>query len=299
MHMKSDTIHNLIKLLSFLSLLLYVHAETLAQNSGFGIEPTRVVINANEKSSSIKLNNTSDKTVAYRMSLVEMGLDDSGAFRRLLDSELPVGHKSAKPVIRFSPRQVRLKPGEKQVVRVIARRKPGLAEGEYRSHLMIQALPILSEDTLAQLGRSGEDAALVSASAGTSVGFTIPVIVRHGKTAASVDLRDFQILARPDNSLVATRLTLGLNGNRSALGPISLSVAKGNQWQEIGLIKGYALFSPYPQESLHIRLHDDVTASDVVGKKVRIMFNNSEDSNGEPDTWLDTTAVPDIVRIER
>ena len=299
MHMKVATTPNLIKLLLFLSLVLYLQAQAHARDSGFGIEPTRVVINAHEKSGSITLNNTSDKTVAYRMNLVEMGLDDNEAFRRLLDSELPIGHKSAKPVIRFSPRQVRLKPGEKQIVRVIARRRPGLAEGEYRSHLMIQALPILSENTLAQLGQSDGEAALVSASAGTSVGFTIPVIVRHGNTAASVVLKDFQVMARPDNSLVAARLTLGLDGNRSALGPISLSVADGDKWREIGLIKGYALFSPYPQESLHIRLHDEVTASDVDGKKVRIVFSNSEDGNGEPAYWLDTTAVPAIVRLTR
>jgi hypothetical protein len=299
MSSNSTTTISLLKVLTTLLLGVLIQTQSLAGNSGFGIEPTRVVISANEKSGSINLNNTSNQPVAYRMTLVEMGLDDSGAFRRLLDSELPAGHRSAKPVIRFSPRQVRLKPGEKQVVRVIARRKPGMAEGEYRSHLMIQALPILSENMLEQMGESNEDIALVSASAGTSVGFTIPVIVRHGKTEASVELKDFQVLARPDNSLAAAQITLGLNGNRSALGPISLSIPNGNKWREIGSIKGYALFSPYPQESLQIRLHNDISTADVIGKQVRIVFNNSENSAGEPATWLDTTAIPTVVQMTR
>lgn len=299
--MSSHSITNflLLKVLSTLLIGVLLQTQALARNSGFGIEPTRVVISANEKSGSIKLNNTSNKPVAYRMNLVEMGLDDKGAFRRLLDSELPAGHRSAKPVIRFSPRQVRLNPGEKQVVRVIVRRKPGMEEGEYRSHLMIQALPILSEKTLEQMGKSEEDIALVSASAGTSVGFTIPVIVRHGKTDASVELKDFQVLARPDNSLAAAQITLGLKGNRSALGPIALSIPNGNKWREIGSIKGYALFSPYPQESLQIRLHNDISASDVTGKQVRIVFSNSENSAGEPATWLDTSASPTVVQMTR
>lgn len=44
-------------------------------------------------------------------------------------------------MVRYSPRQATLAPGERQVVRFQARRPPELPEGEYRARVAIQTLP--------------------------------------------------------------------------------------------------------------------------------------------------------------
>ncbi|MEI8618096.1 fimbria/pilus periplasmic chaperone [Pseudoalteromonas sp. B193] len=49
--------------------------------------------------------------------------------------------ESLSSMARLSPKQMRLAPGEKQTVKIAIRKPKGLASGEYRSHLLFQALP--------------------------------------------------------------------------------------------------------------------------------------------------------------
>ena len=45
---------------------------------------------------------------------------------------------SAADLVRYSPRQVELAPGEVQTVRIQIRKPEGLKDGEYHSHLVFQ-----------------------------------------------------------------------------------------------------------------------------------------------------------------
>src|SRR6476659_72734 len=89
-------------------------------------------------------------------------------------------------MLRFSPRQVTLEPGTAQTVRVMLRKPAELAEGEYRSHLQFEKLP--DAEGSASIEDQGKAADGIGVVLTTLVGASVPVIVRHGTTSATVRL---------------------------------------------------------------------------------------------------------------
>lgn len=264
-----------------------------ANTPGSSLTPTRVVIPAKQKSASVTITNTSDTELAYRMSLIEMGLDKDGVFRILHDKELHPEQRSAKPIIRFSPRQVRLKPGASQVVRVIVRRG-GLSAGEYRSHLRLVTLPVLSGDDVGV--DTKDDPVLIQSSSSNMVGMTIPVIVRHGQTDAAVTLEQSEVVFSRTGSGGRIYLDLGLTGNRSAYGDFTVSVVTGKKEKIIGQLRSFALFYPYPKERVAVSLSPSITRDDFPGgSKIRVRFKNNSIDSGIR-YWLDGSVDPIIRR---
>lgn len=146
--------------------------------------PTRLVFEKNQRAAQIELINNGAEPATYRLSLVNRRMGESGEF-------LPVavaapGELFAEPLLRFSPRQVTLQPGTSQTVRVMLRKPAELADGEYRSHLQFDKLAdtqgSTSVESQADAGR-GIGVVLTAL-----VGASVPVIVRHGATSASVAL---------------------------------------------------------------------------------------------------------------
>lgn len=257
--------------------------------SGAGINPTRIVVTDGARSGSITLTNTSNSELSYRMSLVEMGLDAEGVFRKLSKEELPTYNNSAKELIRFSPRQVRLKPGQSQVVRAIVRRGKIKRAGEYRSHLRLQALPILTqslEDTL------NGSTVLVQASTGINVGVTIPVIIRHGSTDAQVTVKEATLSENTTGAITSASLLMGLSGNRSSYGDFSLYLVNNNREKLVGRMKGFALYHPYPEETIRIPFYSGLKRSDFTdGSRLRVVFENKA-IDSDKSTWTDQIVTP-------
>lgn len=271
---------------------VYANASNEAGLAAAGISPTRIVVPSNQKSASITLTNTSSIEIAYRMTLVEMGLDAAGNFGVLEENQIPDAQRSAKSVIRFSPRQVRLKPGASQVVRAIVRRSAIRTPGEYRSHLRLQALPVLSDGIL-QDSAAG-DPVLVQSSAKIEVGVTIPVIVRQGPSAAEVKLEEVKLDFDKSGNASAANLLLGLKGNRSAYGDISVSLVNNGSEKHLGRLRAFALYYPYPQEWVNVELLNPVTRAEVgPNSRIRVRFENrSVDSTQQ--NWLDDSVRPSL-----
>ena len=272
-------------------LALSFSAVNASQFSALGVSPTRIVIDAHQKNGSITITNNSKTDVTYRMKLLEMGRDSKGIFRRMSSEELPVNHQSAAKLIRFSPRQVQLKPGQSQVIRVIARRPRNLAAGEYRSHLQIAALPVISDQNLADLVDG--QTVLVQAKSGTNVGISMPVILRHGQTKANVRLKSVQLHADKKDKIVSATVDLGLEGNQSTYGHIKLQLASRGKWQDIGLIRGFALYPPYSGDQVRVPVNSGTLASQITANsKVRVIFENPAASLDKDSYWLDGVVVP-------
>lgn len=265
--------------------------DAYADSSAASLSPTRIAIAANERSASVTLRNTSKTEVAYRMDLIEMGLNANGLFGALKDDELHPEQRSAKKIVRFSPRQVRLKPGASQVVRVIVRRG-GLAAGEYRSHMRLEALPVLSGSDL--LDSEGNNPVLVNSSSSANVGVTIPVIVRHSDTDATVTLEKSTVVLNRSGSGGRVNLQLALSGNRSAFGDFSVSLINGRKEETIAELKGFALYYPYPRENVFINIKRGISQSRFnSNSRIRVKFKNkAADSNKV--YWMDEVSVPVI-----
>ena len=196
------------------------------------LNPTRVVIAKNQRAAQVELINDSRETASYRISIVNRRMSETGEFVTI-DAPGP-GEQFAGPMLAYSPRQVTLAPGTAQVVRLMVRKPEGLAEGEYRSHLHFEKLP----DARAPEGaaRPGEQIGIVLK---TLIGASIPVIVRHGATSATVTLTELELHGQQ----LAFRIERA--GNSSVYGDLAASFTpQGGAEQQLANASGVAVYTP-------------------------------------------------------
>ncbi|MCE1229321.1 MAG: fimbria/pilus periplasmic chaperone, partial [Firmicutes bacterium] len=187
-------------------------ADTFGGN--LSLMPTRVVLEGRLRSEEIMLRNAGKGTVTYRILFKEMAMDENGEVQERPRKE---GETTAADLIRFSPRQVELRPGEMQTVRVQLRKPEGLPNGEYRSHLLFQAVPPPEPPT----PPSTETEKKLSVKVTTVLGISIPIIVRHGDTKGKISLADLRYWQpnRPDVPPVLS-MRMIREGNRSLSGDV-------------------------------------------------------------------------------
>lgn len=102
--------------------------------TNFKLDKTRIVMDEDTKREEIRIYNDADFLQSFKVSLVEMKMNEEGALIRVDSYE-----HSAKPFLRVGPRISRdVKPYSFQKVRIVKKGKP--QQGEYRSHLMVEAL---------------------------------------------------------------------------------------------------------------------------------------------------------------
>lgn len=279
----------------FALLSLFICSKSTATDfSAVGLSKTRILIESDERSSSFTLTNDSSDTITYRMRFQEIGLDDNGRMIIFDSANLPENHLSSASIIRFSPRQISLAAGESQVVRVIARRKPSLPAGEYRSHLNIQALPIIGDDVLRELSGFSKDLAVMNASSPTKVGITIPVIVRNKTTSVAIGVDSITYPVGKDGLIRSARVKFNRTGDRSVYGSLELRDDK-NRSNLLGNISGYAIYHPYTESTISIPLKKPVRTK-TIPKKVEITFINHEDGKDNGDVIVRDSQAPKIVR---
>jgi len=115
-------------------------------------------------------------------------------------------------MLRFSPRQVKLAPGERQIVKLSLRRPRDLAPGEYRSHLRFRALPPEPTD---------DDGNATSMKINMVVNFSVPITVQQGAYDVSVSLNKANIAFNPSNEQVELSLDLQRTGAHSSSGDLA------------------------------------------------------------------------------
>lgn len=216
------------------------------------LTPTRVVFDKNMRSSFVELINNGADTTTYRISLVDMKMTATGSLQAAATTV--GGEVAIERYIRFSPRQVTLKPGESQVVRLLLRKPPGLADGEYRSHLKFEPVPPTEGSTSIEPAKAADKK--ISIAITPLVAVTIPVIIRHGQTYASAELAELAVQppakAGADPVLA---MTLGRSGNRSLYGDMTVThTPPGGQPRAIGKAHGIAVYVPLRSRKVEVPL---------------------------------------------
>jgi hypothetical protein len=205
------------------------------------VAPTRVVLEGRKRAAEVILNNTGTKEATYRISLVSLHMDEKGQYHETApaDAKSP----TADGLLRYSPRQVTLKPGESQTIKIMARGDTSLPDGEYRSHLAFHATPDLSlgEDVEAKAkAKDGEIAIRLVPVYGVS----IPVIVRRGELEATAGISE----ARSDGKTVS--LNLVRSGGKSVYGDVV--VASGDKI--VAEMRGVAVLLPNRKRQVTLTL---------------------------------------------
>lgn len=182
--------------------------------------PTRVVFEKDQRAAQVELVNQGKTPETYRISVVNRRMGEAGEF--IVISEPGPGEQFAESMLRYSPRQVTIAPGSSQTVRILLRKPADLAPGEYRSHLQFDRVADASgANSVEELGKDKASGVGVILSA--LVGASIPVIVRHGDTQATVTVANMALMPPGAQGGPAVGFEIHREGNRSVYGDISVS----------------------------------------------------------------------------
>jgi len=240
------------------------------------IYPVRVSFNETERKAEMTLTNTSSQTNTYRLGWTEKEARSEGGYHDLTDEEaknFPV----ASNMLRYSPRQVTLKPGERQLIKLTLRRARGLEEGEYRSHILFKAIPS-KEESKSSNG--------TSTSVNIMMSFAVPVTIQQGKYDVEVSLKDANIAYNPTTGERKVSANLLRQGQHSASGDISAFwKAPGKKEVLIGKIADFNLWSELSEATpSFVPTEADFIPSDG---RLRIQYEGVRDFKGN--SYLDET----------
>jgi hypothetical protein len=262
------------RLLPFLFLAAITAAVPAHAAEGLLVTPNRVVFEGRTREVQVTLTNTGDEEGRFRLYFVNYRMTPQGQFEQVTTATSPTGELFAHDLVRYSPRSIVLPPGTTQVARLQLRLPANLPAGEYRSHLVFQSVPKPVEEK-SSLKAQGKARAAIT----TLYGLSIPVIIRHGKTAAQVEIGDVKLVTGDDGKPYLN-IALKRQGNASVFGDISVTQHKDSAKEPvaIGESNGLAVYTPLQERFVKIPLQEEVAAGLKKGK-VRITYRSPSEDN--------------------
>lgn len=262
---KSGIFLSIVGFLLVLSLALFLpHIASAA--GGLVVTPQLVELDNKSRSKVLTLANRGKGTETYRISIINYRMDEKGNLHR---TETPSEDEGfANGLFRYAPRQITLKPGKPQTVRILYRRPQNLKDGEYRSHLLFQQIP--EAQAVSSKATSGSGLALEIK---TIFGITIPVIVRHGQLQASGQLSNIQLAETKRGKGVSLRISR--EGSQSLRG--DLVALAGDE--EIGRLNNVAVYLSTPHRDIIMPLDPEKSAG-TDGREIKIEYRNRGEQTG-------------------
>ena len=217
------------------------------------VAPTRIVLDG-RKGTEIVLNNIGDAPATYRISVEFRRMTADGNLEDVADPT--PAEKAAADMIVYAPRRVTLAPHEPQSIRLSARPPEGIAEGEYRVHLLFRAIPPSTpvSDSADEAGK-GVRLQLIPV-----YGVTIPVIVRLGNLEAKAGISNVELEKKDGKSEIS--LDLSRSGSRSTFGEVL--VLKPGVKDPIAIQKAVAVYTEVGTRKVTIPV-DDSYKGDLAG----------------------------------
>jgi len=187
------------------------------------VAPQRVVIKSNQKSASALVVNKSDKLRRYNLKLIDQEMGEFGLTIRKKRTLY-----SVKRIVRFVPRRFTLKPGQRQTIRIMARRNKNMADGDYHSHLLFRQIPLTNKDKKeleSEHNKAKENK--LSFEIKMNYGLAIPVIVQVGKINSDINIGDavIQIVQDERSGIMHPELKVSFlrSGNAEATGFLTIN----------------------------------------------------------------------------
>ncbi|WP_044409876.1 fimbrial biogenesis chaperone [Thiomicrospira microaerophila] len=199
------------------------------------ITPVRVVFDTRDRASHVNIVNTTSQVQSFRIELVDLLQNEAGGYQRLSDADdTSTRISSAKDLIRYSPRQVTLNPGESQRIRLSVRRPSNLSDGEYRSHLSFTALPEPQRIEQTEGAQTGIHVLL---------SITIPVVVRQGNPEVEATINRVELIQDKQNG-DDVRVNIKRQGTFGVFGTVSIEWRPNarSEYQKIGEVNSFAVY---------------------------------------------------------
>lgn len=240
------------------------------------LHPTRVVFEGNRRAAQFEVINRGDSTEVYRISIARKRMSDTGEFV-IVDAPMP-GEQFVDDFIRYSPRQVELAPGASQAVRLMLRKPADLAAGEYRSHLVFERIRDVDATSGTRNTSAGADLEIQLV---PLVNVSVPLIVRHGETSATVSVTDLRLETSAAGE-PALLLTLRRSGNRSAYGDVVAYFtpnSKRGAQQIVARVGGVAVYAPNALR--HARLALSAPRTPLPAGTLRVTYQERPEHGGK------------------
>lgn len=238
------------------------------------VAPTRIVLNGS-RGAEIVLSNIGDEVATYRISVELRRMKTDGTLEDV--AEANDREKAAQAMILYAPRRVTIAPGEPQTIRISARAPQGLADGEYRAHLLFRAVPPPRPVTAAREVKG------IAFELIPIYGVTIPVVVRMGNLQAKVGIANVELTSQAGKPAVALELTRA--GDRSVFGDVR--VFKAGIKEPIAVQRGVAVYTEVGSRRLVIPVNPALAAN--ASGPVTVDFVETSDAG--PLTLAETRTV--------
>ncbi|WP_028833965.1 MULTISPECIES: fimbrial biogenesis chaperone [unclassified Pseudoalteromonas] len=225
-------------LVSFILISFHSYANLL-------ISPTRINFDERQRVAKVIVVNNSNESKTYRLEWQDKVALAGGGYANLAaDQE---SSSSLKNMVRISPSQVRLAPGERQIVKLAIRKPKGLIEQEYRSHLAFKALP---NEVQSQQQRLGIKVNLL-------LSYTIPVILRKGAVKPNVNISNLQLIHSPEKK--ALEIEILREGGFSSFGKLEVFFKqKGTDTEKkIAMLNDFSIYPELKRTTATIPIFAD------------------------------------------
>jgi fimbrial chaperone protein len=173
------------------------------------VAPTRVSFEERDRTEQVVLINSGTVKRTYRLEWKEQTANEFGTYSPVTDTNF----HSASSFIRFSPRQVTLNPGDRQVIKLMKRKTGDMPDGEYRSHLKFVILPQQSEL------ENQNDAEGVSMKLHLFLSYTIPVIIKKGEARVNPTIDELSV-SKDTNDKLELKVAMSKTTDYGAVGNI-------------------------------------------------------------------------------
>lgn len=270
-----------------LALVFMLGAHEAYARAKLMLTPTRIVMDGKTRSVEVSVINQGDRIGQYRIDTLEMQMPEEGNVAAVPEgTAVPY---AATPMLRISPRSMTLQPGETQKLRIMLRKPPNLADGEYRSHLRVT---VTSDGTEQPQDAEGDEAAKkedkeavdAKPTHGFGVKITprynliVPIIVRQGKTEFTATIESAAVRKKDNFNLLD--LVMTKEGNRSSMGDLKITYfAPNGKEYVVGFFQGVTLYreTAKKKRSYGLDLPEDVTLS---GGKLKIIYTRLASEGG-------------------
>jgi len=214
------------------------------------VAPTRVVLDG-PRGTELILKNNGTTTATYRISLELKRMNADGTLSDIAPGAATAKETATLAMISYAPRRVTLPPNQPQAIRIGVRAPAGLADGEYRAHMLFRAIPEAVAPSAAATTGQGLSIALTPI-----YGVTIPIIVRRGNLSAAAAISDVKLVR--DANVAQLAFSLTRTGDRSVYGRIR--VMKPGSTQPLYEARGIAVYPELPMRTVRLPLPAAIAA---------------------------------------
>jgi P pilus assembly chaperone PapD len=232
------------------------------------VAPTRVVLDG-PRGTEVFLNNIGTEPATYRISLELRRMHTDGTLKEVAVDNADAHEQQSLALIRYNPRKIVLPPNQPQAIRVGLIPTPGLADGEYRVHMLFRAIPAAKP-----VVADGKPTSGIAISLTPVYGITIPVIVRMGNLSAKAAIAAPKLIQDQTGNFLT--LKLSRTGTRSVYGRIR--VTKSGIDKPLIDARGISVYTEVGEREVRLPI-DAATAAQLKGP-VKIQYLEETETGG-------------------